>query len=212
MFLRRKLLPWRRPTHAQALARRLLRSTSPIDTDDDPPFARIAVRRPPRPPSPPPKPKAEAGKIRPDEPAISDLPFDFRYSYSETDPAWKPIGFREPTRFSPFGPGRLDRPWDGVAAAARGGCGDAGEGGVGAMSREEVLGEPLSEATVAELVERYRHSDCSRQINLGELVVLFIPKCRLFLLPYARDCETYRQRNWLSEWVSGTNIFKNWTF
>jgi hypothetical protein len=80
------------------------------------------------------------------------------------------------------------------------------------MSREEVLGEPLSEATVAELVERYRHSDCSRQINLGELVVLFIPKCRLFLLPYARDCETYRQRNWLSEWVSGTSIFKNWTF
>jgi hypothetical protein len=129
-----------------------------------------------------------------------DLPFDFRYSYSETDPAWKPIGFREPTRFSPFGPGRLDRPWDGVAAAARGGGGDAGVGGVGAMSREEALGEPLSEATLAELVERYRHSDCSRQINLGEFVVFFIPKCRLFLPQYARDCETYYHRNWLSEW------------
>lgn len=183
MLLPRKLLPWRRPTLPQALARRLLRSTSPSrsDTEDDPPFTRIPTRDPPRPPSPPPKPKADAGRIRPDEPASSDLPFDFRYSYSETDPAWKPIGFREPTRFSPFGPGRLDRPWDGVAAAVRGGGGDAPEGGVGARSREEVLGEPLSEAEVAELVERYRHSDCSRQINLGEFLVLSMPKWRLFL-------------------------------
>ncbi|GJN09430.1 hypothetical protein PR202_ga27436 [Eleusine coracana subsp. coracana] len=168
MLLPRKLLPWRRPTHAQALARRLLRSTSPSDTDDDPPFRKIPKRDPPRPPSPPPKPKAVAGKIRADEPASSDLPFDFRYSYSETDPSWKPIGFREPTRFSPFGPGRLDRPWDGVAAAVRGNGGDAREGVVGARSWEDVLGEPLSEAEVAELVERYRHSDCSRQINLGK--------------------------------------------
>ncbi|TVU43120.1 hypothetical protein EJB05_09561, partial [Eragrostis curvula] len=167
-MLPRKLLLWRRPTHAQALARRLLRSTSLSDTDDDPPFTRIPKPQPPRPPSPPPKPKAGASKIRPDEPESSDLPFDFRYSYSETDPAWRPIGFREPTRFSPFGPGRLDRPWDGVAAAARGDCGDAKECGVGGRSREEVLGEPLSEVEVAELVERYRHSDCSRQINLGK--------------------------------------------
>ncbi|RCV29769.1 hypothetical protein SETIT_6G039500v2 [Setaria italica] len=170
MFLSRELLPWRRPTHgAQALAGRLLSSSSPHSyTDDDPPFTRIP-KSPPRapstpPPPPPPKPKALAGNIRPDEPAHSDLPFDFRYSYSETDPAWRPIGFREPTRFSPFGPGRLDRPWDGVAAA-RGGGGD-GEGVE--RSREEVLGEPLSEEEVAELVERYRHSDCSRQINLGK--------------------------------------------
>jgi hypothetical protein len=175
MFLPRKLLPWRRPTHgAQALAGRLLRSSSPhSDTDDDPPFTRIP-KSPPRAPSTPSpspspsprpsKPKATTGKIRPEEPAHSDLPFDFRYSYSETDPSWKPIGFREPTRFSPFGPGRLDRPWDGVAAA-RGGGGD-GEGYE--RSRVEVLGEPLSEEEVAELVERYRHSDCSRQINLGE--------------------------------------------
>jgi hypothetical protein len=104
-----------------------------------------------------------ASKIRPDEPAHSDLPFDFRYSYSETDPAWRPIGFREPTRFSPFGPGRLDRPWDGAAAARVGEDGSGEE-----RSREEVLGEPLSEEEVAALVERYRHSDCSRQINLGE--------------------------------------------
>nr|CAB3482344.1 unnamed protein product [Digitaria exilis] len=165
MLLPRKLLPWRRPTQgAQTLADRLLRSSSSLpDSDDDPPFTRIPNRPPRAPSNPPPhKPKAPAGKIRPDEPAHSDLPFDFRYSYSETDPAWRPIGFREPTRFSPFGPGRLDRPWDGTAAAR------IGEGSSGAeRSREEVLGEPLSEKEVAELVERYRHSDCSRQINLA---------------------------------------------
>ncbi|CAO2205998.1 unnamed protein product [Urochloa humidicola] len=169
MFLPRNLvLPWRRPTQGtQALAGRLLRSSSSLsDSDDDPPFTRIPTR-PPRAPStppPPPKPKALAGKIRPDEPAHSDLPFDFWYSYSETDPAWRPIGFREPTRFSPFGPGRLDRPWDGVTAALGGG----GDGEGDEKRREEVLGEPLSEEEVAELVERYRHSDCSRQINLGK--------------------------------------------
>ncbi|CAN6357052.1 unnamed protein product [Urochloa humidicola] len=169
MLLPRKLLlPWRHPTRgAQALVGNLVRSSSSLsDPDDDPPFTRIPKcppRAPSNPPSPP-KPKVAASKIRPDEPAHSDLPFDFRYSYSETDPAWRPIGFREPTRFSPFGPGRLDRPWDGVAAAQGGG----GDGKIGERSREEVLGEPLSEEEVAELVERYRHSDCSRQINLGK--------------------------------------------
>ncbi|KAG0522792.1 hypothetical protein BDA96_07G068200 [Sorghum bicolor] len=166
MLLPRKRLPWRRPAlDAQALAGRLLRSSSSLsDPDDDPPFRRIP-KHPPRAPStpPPPKPKAVAGKIRPDEPAHSDLPFDFRYSYSETDPAWRPIGFREPTRFSPFGPGRLDRPWDGAAAARVGEDASGDE-----RSREEVLGEPLSEEEVAVLVEKYRHSDCSRQINLGK--------------------------------------------
>lgn len=34
--------------------------------------------------------------------------------------------------------------------------------------RNRVLGDPLTEEEVAELVERYRHSDCSRQINLGK--------------------------------------------
>jgi len=177
MFLSRELLlPRRRPNQgAQALAGRLLRSSSSLsDPDDDPPFTRIPKPLP-RAPSPPPKPKALAGKIRPDEPAHSDLPFDFRYSYSETDPAWRPIGFHEPARFSPFGPGRLDRPWDGVAAA-RGGGGDGGGGG---RSREEVLGEPLSVEEVADLVERYRHSDCSRQINLGEFLLLPVPKWRV---------------------------------
>ncbi|KAJ4827658.1 hypothetical protein Tsubulata_040243, partial [Turnera subulata] len=41
-------------------------------------------------------------------PIRSDLPFDFRYSYTESSPEVRPIGLREP-KYSPFGPGRLDR-------------------------------------------------------------------------------------------------------
>uniref|UniRef100_A0A0E0LS02 CRM domain-containing protein n=1 Tax=Oryza punctata TaxID=4537 RepID=A0A0E0LS02_ORYPU len=167
------LLPWRRATAAgEPLARRLHHRAPPLsDPDEDPPFTRLAERPPRASSKKKEKREAQGGRIRPPEPASSDLPFDFRYSYSETDPSWRPIGFREPTRFSPFGPGRLDRPWDGVAAAAAatGRVGGDGEGaGAAAMSREEVLGEPLTEEEVAQLVERYRHSDCSRQINLGK--------------------------------------------
>ncbi|XP_047042905.1 CRS2-associated factor 2, mitochondrial-like [Lolium rigidum] len=170
MLLPRKLLPWPRPRRSrdQALTSRLFRASYLSDPDDDdPPFTWIPSNPPraPAPPPPAPKPKSQATKIIPDEPARSDLPFDFRYSYSETDPSWRPIGFREPTRFSPFGPGRLDRPWDGVAARVDG---EVGDGDARQSTREEVLGEALSEAEVAELVERYRHSDCSRQINLGK--------------------------------------------
>ncbi|GAB4829279.1 hypothetical protein Ancab_018947 [Ancistrocladus abbreviatus] len=34
--------------------------------------------------------------------------------------------------------------------------------------KEWVLGKPLSHEEVAELVEKYRHSDCNRQINIGK--------------------------------------------
>ncbi|KAI7981722.1 hypothetical protein LOK49_Contig15G00019 [Camellia lanceoleosa] len=54
-----------------------------------------------------------------DFPLKSNLPFDFRYSYSETNPSIEPIGYREPPRFSPFGPGRLDRKWIGACALAK---------------------------------------------------------------------------------------------
>ncbi|XP_037454030.1 CRS2-associated factor 2, mitochondrial-like [Triticum dicoccoides] len=172
MLFSPKLLSWPCPRQSQAqaaLLRRLFCAFYPTNLDDDdPPFTRIP-KSPPRGPTPPPplKPKDQPAKISPDEPAHSDLPFDFQYSYSETDPAWKPIGFREPTRFSPFGPGHLDRPWDGVAAAAST-EGNREDVYGGLSRRDEVLGEALSEAEVAELVERYRHSDCSRQINLGK--------------------------------------------
>ncbi|KAK4439806.1 CRS2-associated factor 2, mitochondrial [Sesamum alatum] len=97
-------------------------------------------------------------------PVNSELPFDFMYSYSETSPGVEPIGFREPKRFSPFGPGRIDRKWTGTRAPAE----QKPDLEKLAEERERVLGEPLSEEEVAELVEKYRHSNCSRQINLGK--------------------------------------------
>lgn len=97
-------------------------------------------------------------------PVKSDLPFDFKYSYSEMNPDVKPIGFREPPRFSPFGPGRLDRKWTGTCAPAE----ESVNSDKLAEQRNKVIGEPLTEEEIAELVEKYRHSDCSRQINLGK--------------------------------------------
>nr|GMC76544.1 CRS2-associated factor 2, mitochondrial [Ipomoea batatas] len=97
-------------------------------------------------------------------PVSSDLPFDFWYSYSETNSAIEPIGFREPPKFSPFGPGRLDRKWTGTCAPAQ----SPPDLEKIAEERQAVLGEPLSEEEIAELVEKYRHNNCSRQINLGK--------------------------------------------
>ncbi|KAG2682225.1 hypothetical protein I3760_11G182500 [Carya illinoinensis] len=97
-------------------------------------------------------------------PLKSDLPFDFRYSYSETNPSVEPIGFREPPRFSPFGPGRLDRRWTGTSAPAQ----QQVDPESVTQARSRVLGDPLTEEEVAELVEHYRHSDCASQINLGK--------------------------------------------
>ncbi|TKY69437.1 CRS2-associated factor 2 [Spatholobus suberectus] len=104
--------------------------------------------------------KIEAPKV----PLKSELPFDFRYSYSETNPSVGPISFRESPKFSPFGPGRLDRRWTGVSAPVQG---EPDRERI-EEERNRVLGAPLSEEEVAELVERYRHSDCARQINLGK--------------------------------------------
>ncbi|KAL3333588.1 hypothetical protein AABB24_033595 [Solanum stoloniferum] len=93
----------------------------------------------------------------------SNLPFDFRYSYSETNPAVEPIGFREPPRFSPFGPGRLDRKWTGTSALRL----QPVDLEKVAEERRRILGETLSEEETVKLVEKYRHNDCSRQMNLG---------------------------------------------
>ncbi|PIA27464.1 hypothetical protein AQUCO_07700021v1, partial [Aquilegia coerulea] len=95
----------------------------------------------------------------------SELPFDFRYSYSESNPSIKPIGFREPPKFSPFGPGRLDRKWTGTSAPVEEECVNLEKF---LEERKLVLGEPLTDEEIDELVERYRHNDCNRQINLGK--------------------------------------------
>lgn len=131
----------------------------------DPPFSPSSKPTKPR------KPKTKKTQLNapkqkedPKLPLTSDLPFDFMYSYSETNPAVEPIGFREPKRFSPFGPGRLDRGWTGTSAPPQ----KEVDGEWWVERRNLVLGDPLTDEEVAELVERYRHNDCARQINLGK--------------------------------------------
>ncbi|KAJ4975457.1 hypothetical protein NE237_000563 [Protea cynaroides] len=136
---------------------------SPTPTDDiyDPPFSFTSKTTTSKPKSPSRTIDSVSDNKRP---LHSDLPFDFRYSYSETNPSIQPIGFREPPRFSPFGPGRLDRKWNGTSAPA--------EQSVNPErvleERNAVLGDPLTEEEIEDLVERYRHNNCGRQINLGK--------------------------------------------
>ncbi|KAJ6792827.1 CRS2-associated factor 2, mitochondrial-like [Iris pallida] len=135
--------------------------SKPLPDPYDPPFSPIPIPKPPNPnPNKTLTPPPEAKKTAAVAPFKSDLPFDFRYSYSESDPSVAPIGFREPPRFSPFGPGRLDREWNGVSAAAK--------GTERTEEEEDVMGSPLTAEEVEVLVEKYRHDDCSRQINLGK--------------------------------------------
>ncbi|CAA7394418.1 unnamed protein product [Spirodela intermedia] len=160
------VLPWRVTGAAWACR---LHSILTSSDSHDPPFSSVPEKPPPARIKRRTKPSATATttSTKPRHtggdrfPVHSDLPFDFRYSYSETDPCLRPLGFREPPRFSPFGPGRLDRTWNGVSAPAPAEEKPAAE-------RAAVLGAPLTESEIEELVERYRHSDCSRQINLGK--------------------------------------------
>lgn len=174
----RKLLSWRpstrkpqttltltltlRPNTQFPFLSRFLSQSLPEDPYD-PPFS--PTSKPPKPEKTQKSPKKDPTRTRP---LKSDIPFDFRYSYSETNPSVEPIGFREPPKFSPFGPGRIDRPWTGTSAPAN----QEVDPERIAQERNRVLGDPLSEEEVAELVERYRHSDCSRQINLGNFLYL----------------------------------------
>ncbi|KAF7815811.1 CRS2-associated factor 2, mitochondrial isoform X1 [Senna tora] len=129
----------------------------------DPPFSPSKPRNPKKTKN---KTSKEAVSVKEDPklPLKSDLPFDFKYSYSEIDDSVQPISFRESPKFSPFGPGRLDRKWTGTSAPVQE---DVDRQRL-AEERNRVLGDPLSEEEVAELVERFRHSDCARQINLGK--------------------------------------------
>lgn len=111
-------------------------------------------------------------------PIHSDLPFDFRFSYTESSQAVKPIGLREP-KYSPFGPGRVDRPWTGFSAPAVDPTVRSVDGGdeVGAAKeaeeerrramREKVLGEPLTDAERGFLIEKCQKHRTKRQVNLG---------------------------------------------
>ncbi|RXI03515.1 hypothetical protein DVH24_004167 [Malus domestica] len=167
-----KLLSWRPLPHKTltldptkpflSLSRLLSQSLIEDPYEYDPPFS--PVSKPPKPKKTKTQDKAPDPKNDPTRPLKSDLPFDFSYSYSETNPAVKPIAFRESPKFSPFGPGRLDRKWTGTVAAVQ----QEVDLDRVAEEKKRVLGDPLTEEEVAELVERYRHSDCARQINMGK--------------------------------------------
>ncbi|XAR63131.1 hypothetical protein NMG60_11022965 [Bertholletia excelsa] len=123
-----------------------------------------------KPPYRPPSSLDRAG-VKPQQ---SDLPFDFRFSYTESSPEVRPIGLREP-KYSPFGPGRLDRTWTGVCAPAvdprvasvEEGKEDPNLEEKRKKMRENILGKPLTNAERKALVERCQRHKTKRQINLG---------------------------------------------
>ncbi|XP_076906238.1 CRS2-associated factor 1, mitochondrial-like [Bidens hawaiensis] len=103
-------------------------------------------------------------------PLISNLPFDFRFSYTESSPAVRPIGLREP-KYSPFGPERVDRVWTGVCAPAVDPIASKEESvkleGKRKMMRDRVQGQELTNAERIALVESCGKHKTKRQINLG---------------------------------------------
>ncbi|KAG6432395.1 hypothetical protein SASPL_103971 [Salvia splendens] len=108
---------------------------------------------------------------QPDRPIKSELPFDFQFSYTESNTKVRPIGLREP-KYSPFGPGRVDRVWTGVCApAVDPKVGYAGVDGELEEKRREmremVQGEPLTNAERKAIVERFQRPKAKMQINLG---------------------------------------------
>ncbi len=146
------------------------------------------------------KPKKSKNRhVIPSRPVPGPMPdFDYQFSYSET-PKIEPIGFREP-QFSPFGPSTMPRPWTGKAPLPGSkkklpefdsfkppppnkkgvkhvqppGPYPEGEGPQEAMSREEILGEPLTKEEINDAIERVNKEN--RQLNLGT---------SLHLLPFA---------------------------
>nr|XP_043612865.1 CRS2-associated factor 1, mitochondrial [Erigeron canadensis] len=104
------------------------------------------------------------------KPIKTDLPFDFRFSYTESSPEVRPIGLREP-KYSPFGPERVNRVWTGVCAPAVDPM--AGKEQVEKLEverkkiRERIQGPELTNAERLELVHRFGKHKTKRQINLG---------------------------------------------
>ncbi|CAN6557899.1 unnamed protein product [Malus baccata var. baccata] len=145
-----------------SISRLLTQTLSDDPYEYDPPFS--PVSKPPKPKKNLTQSKAPDPKNDPSRPLKSDLPFDFSYSYSETNPAVEPIAYPESPTFSPFGPGRLDRKWTGTVAPAQ----QEVDLDRVAEERKRVLGDPLTEEEAAELVGGCRHSDCSRKISMGK--------------------------------------------
>ncbi|KAK3006505.1 hypothetical protein RJ639_017594 [Escallonia herrerae] len=108
------------------------------------------------------------------KPVRSSLPFDFRFSYTESSQSVRPIGLREP-KYSPFGPERLDRVWTGVCAPAvdpKVGSVEEGKEDPNLEEKRRVMrakiqGEPLTGAERKALVEKCQRNRTKRQINLG---------------------------------------------
>ncbi|XP_042498969.1 CRS2-associated factor 1, chloroplastic [Macadamia integrifolia] len=120
---------------------------------------------------------------------VPNAPFEFQYSYTET-PKVKPLALREPP-FAPFGPTTMPRPWTGraplpsskkklpefdsfrlppphkkgVKPVQAPGPFLSGSGPKYVKSREEILGEPLTQEEIKELVQSCLKS--RRQLNMG---------------------------------------------
>ncbi|XP_077218181.1 RNA-binding CRS1 / YhbY (CRM) domain-containing protein [Tasmannia lanceolata] len=120
---------------------------------------------------------------------VPNAPFEFQYSYTET-PKVKPLALREPPMV-PFGPTTMPRPWTGrkplpaskkklpefdsfklppphkkgVKSVQAPGPFLAGSGPKHVMSREEILGEPLTKEETKALIEGCLRT--RRQLNMG---------------------------------------------
>ncbi|XXG59035.1 hypothetical protein AAC387_Pa04g1187 [Persea americana] len=119
---------------------------------------------------------------------VPNAPFEFQYSYTET-PKVKPLALREP--YLPFGPGTMPRPWTGraplpaskkklqefdsfrlppphkkgVKPVQAPGPFLPGSGPKYVMSREEIIGEPLTKEEVKDLIKSCLKT--RRQLNMG---------------------------------------------
>lgn len=114
-------------------------------------------------------------------PFRSQLPFDFRYSYTEACPIDRPIGLRGP-KISPFGPGRLEREWTGICAPVlrpevTSGVEDPELAERRKRIREMLLGDPLTEAERKVIAESADKRKTSRQVNLGKVLVIYLNIC-----------------------------------
>lgn len=85
----------------------------------------------------------------------------------------RPIGLREP-KYSPFGPGRLNREWTGVCAPAVDpkvrsvdGADDPKLEEKRRKMRQRIQGTPLTAAERKILVDKFQRNRTNRQINLG---------------------------------------------